>query len=163
MQGDLCGSHFILLHVGIRLWQHICWRCCVSPSVCFCHVDDCNSICLRLGLLFCYLALPVYFCANTSFYYHDSVVLCLQRTLAVLKRKRKSILSAGDCLGNLPKSCSPEAHHYFPFMHKTHILVDILRLARTVGKKRNYGSEKARLIHLETFQVLEVWTRSSMG
>jgi hypothetical protein len=39
---------------------------------------------------------------------------------------------------------------------KTVFWVDILQLARTVSQKHNYRSQKARLVHVETF--LELWT-----
>lgn len=37
------------------------------------------------------------------------------------------------------------------FMHKIHILVDTLELARTVKQKQNHRRQKARIVHLVTF------------
>ena len=51
----------------------------------------------------------------------------------LLKLTRKSVLlPVSNCMGNLPKTCSPELHHS---LYKNHILVDTLWLARTVIKK----------------------------
>lgn len=41
-------------------------------------------------------------------------------------------------------------------MHKKHILVDSLQLARTISNEQSYSSQKTRLVHLGTFP--ELWT-----
>lgn len=58
-----------------------------------------------------------------------------------------------DYKGNLPKMRIPKPPYSLVFMHKTHILVDLLWLGRTVREKQNYKSPKARLVSLETLPV----------
>lgn len=72
------------------------------------------------------------------------------------KPKRKSLLQARDCMGKLPKSCSPKPYSHLYFMHiKPHLYCHI-----KVIKKLNYRRHKARLVPLRTF--LELWTKSLM-
>lgn len=86
-----------------------------------------------------------------QFYYYASIILCSYFTTEHLQPNRKFVLLAGDCMESLPKSCSPKPHHSMPYMHKNHSFIGTLRLARIVGKEQNYKSEKARLLHLDTF------------
>lgn len=53
-----------------------------------------------------------------------------------------------------PKSCGPELYCSWIFMHKSHVLVDTLQLARTVSNKQSYGRQKIRLVYLRTFPKL---------
>lgn len=69
--------------------------------------------------------------------------------------QRKSLLTAGNCMGNLPKSCSSEPHIPLSFMQKPYP-----GWAPSFSKKQNCRSEKTRLVHLGT--LLELWNKSSM-
>ena len=51
-------------------------------------------------------------------------------TQKLLKSKGKILLPAGSCSGNLSKSGRSEPSSYFYAIHKNHILVDTLQLAR---------------------------------
>lgn len=80
-----------------------------------------------------------------------------ETTQTLLKPRRKSLLPAGDCMGNLSKSCSPEPCS--PFVCNTQTPLPGCHTA--ASKKQNYRSKKDRLVLLGTF--LELRTRSLMG
>lgn len=66
-------------------------------------------------------------------------------TWTLIKLKRKSILLACRCTGNLPIPCSPEPCSPMSLVHKTYILIVTLQLARNRTQKL-----KARLGLVET-------------
>lgn len=71
-----------------------------------------------------------------------------EQTQTLLTLNKKSVLPPGSSMGNLPKSCNPESHYSLSCILITHIPVDILRLAKTVNKKKIHRCQKAKLVCL---------------
>lgn len=71
-----------------------------------------------------------------------------------VQANRKKYKPAGDYLGRLGSQCSPKPLQDELLSTKTISWVNIFQLARTIGQKRNYKIQKARLVHLETFLEL---------